>query len=89
MELPDIEKIELQDLDRWFSTLVDVLNYDFGQIEDAVIALDNQLTNVDTAPIQYLKNSLNRLVDNLNTSYAMIGNELRSMDERIKVLEDQ
>ncbi len=88
MELPDIQRIEMQDLDRWFTTMVDVLNYNFGQIEAAVVALDNELTTIDTSPIQYLKNSLNKLVDNLNASFEKITTTMMEMDKRISALED-
>jgi hypothetical protein len=88
VELPDIQKIELQDLDRWFSTLVDKINYDLQLVEGAVIALDNQLSTIDTAPIQYLKTSLDGLVDDLNKGFERISIELDSMDKRISNLEE-
>ena len=86
MELPDIKQVELQSLDQWFSTLVDTVNYDLQTIEGAVVALEDKLTTVDTAPIQYLKDSLNELVKDLNSSFSAINDAISSLDERISAL---
>jgi hypothetical protein len=86
VELPELKQVEIQTLDQWFSTLVDTVNYDLQQIESAVVALADMLTTVDTAPIQYLKDSLNELVKNLNANFSKISDEISSMDERISAL---
>lgn len=88
MELPNIKQVELQTLDQWFSTLVDTVNYDLQTIQAALVTLGQQvsLTTVDTAPIQYLKDSLNELVSNLNDSFSTINDAISSLDERITAL---
>ncbi len=87
MELPEIKKVQMQDLDRWFTTLVDSVNYDFQEVSKLVLGLQDNLATIDTAPIQYLKNALDGLVDSLNNSFSAIKNELESMDRRLKSLE--
>jgi hypothetical protein len=88
VELPNIKQVELQTLDQWFSTLVDTVNYDLQTIQAALVTLGQQvsLTTVDTAPIQYLKDSLNELVSNLNDSFSTINDAISSLDERITAL---
>ena len=86
MALPKIEQIELQYLDQWFANLVDAINYDLTKIEGAVVALSMQLTNIDTAPIQYLKDSLNNLVKDINNGFETIDNQFRALDSRIKAI---
>lgn len=88
MELVNLKKMELQNLDQWFATLVDTLNYDIGLINGAVGSLTKNLTTVDTAPIQYLKESLNKLIIDLNESFEVIGDTFDSLDERITALEE-
>jgi hypothetical protein len=83
MALPKIEPIELQYLDLWFANIVDTINYDLGQIEVAVPALSMMLTTVDTAPIQYLKDSLTRLVATLNQGFEQIDDRMRKIESRI------
>jgi flagellar capping protein FliD len=77
MALP---KVELHDLNNWFSNLVDNINYDLEKIEVAVPALNMVLTTIDTAPIQYLKDSLDKMIDGVNKS-------LSDMESRLKALE--
>lgn len=85
--LPNIENVEMQYLDLWFANIVDTINYDLTQIETAVPALAQLLTNVDTAPIQYLKDSLDNLVKNVNKGFDQINDQFRSLDSRIESLE--
>jgi hypothetical protein len=80
MALPKIKPVDLQYLDNWFSNVVDALNYDLGKIEDAVPTLDMVLTNIDTAPIQYLRDSLNKLVEDINVGFEQIDNRLRDIE---------
>ena len=84
MALPEIEKIELQYMDQWFSNVVDTVNYDLNQIEGAVGALSMKLTNIDAAPIQYLRDSLNGLVTNINKAFNKIDDQFSSLESRIK-----
>ncbi len=86
MALPDIEDVELQFMDQWFSNLVDAVNYDFQLVEGAVVALTDKLTTIDTAPIAYLNDSLKNLVKNINSAFGMIDKRLEEMDSRIKQL---
>lgn len=85
--LPKIDSVEMQYLDLWFANIVDTINYDLTKIESAVPALAQQLTNVDTAPIQYLKDSLDQLVKNVNKGFDQINDKFRSLDSRIESLE--
>lgn len=85
--LPSIDRVEMQYLDLWFANIVDTINYDLGQIEVAVPALAQQLTTVDTAPIQYLRDSLDKLVDGVNKGFVEINEKFRSLDSRIEALE--
>jgi len=88
VELPDLKEVEIQTLDQWFSTLVDTINYDLQTVQTALVTLGQNvsLTTVDTAPIQYLKDSLNELVRNINSSFSEIGTAISSLDERITAL---
>lgn len=79
--------MQLQNLDQWFSTLVDTLNFDLQTIEGAVVALSTKLTSIDTPPIQFLKDSLNELVSDLNKGFNEISEKLSSLDERVSALE--
>lgn len=90
MELPELKKIQMQDLDRWFTTLSDGINYNLQEIQAAVPALttNKALSTIDTAPVQYLKNALDGLVDNLNKNLGGLSAEFAKMDKRIKSLED-
>ena len=91
MELPEIKKIQMQDLDRWFSTLTDGLNYNLQEIEKALpssLGANKNLSTIDTPPIQYLKNALDELVSNLNKNLGGLSAEFAKMDKRIKSLED-
>lgn len=85
-KLPKIENIEMQYLDLWFANIVDTINYDLGQIETAVPALAQLLTNIDTAPIKYLKDSLDNLVKSINQGFEQINDKFRSLDSRIESL---
>lgn len=87
MALPRIEKVELQFMDQWFANVVDTFNHDMQLIEGQVVALANQLTTFDTAPIAYLNDSLNKLVKNVNDGFGMIDKRLGEMDSRLKRLE--
>lgn len=80
MALPEIREVDLQYLNQWMSNLVDIINYDLNKIESAVPALSQVLTNTDPAPIQYLRDSLNELVNSLNSAFKQI-------DDRFRVLE--
>lgn len=80
MALPKLELIELQYIDLWFSNLVDNINYDLGKIEDAVPALDTILTTIDTSPVQYLRNSLDNLVNSINEAFEQIDTRLRALE---------
>jgi len=82
MALPEMDKIDLQYLDSWFANLVDTLNYDIQKIEEEVPTLAMVLTNIDTAPIQYLKESLDKLIKSMNEAFKQI-------DERLSALEDK
>ena len=84
MALPKIEPIDLQYLDLWCSGIVDTLNYDLDKIEGAVPILDKVLTTVDTAPIQYLKDSLTKLVDNINEGFEQIEDRLGKIESQIQ-----
>lgn len=84
MALPKLENVELHYLDLWFANLVDIINYDLGKIEDEVPTLDMVLTNVDTAPIQYLKDSLDGLITNLNEVFEEIDNRLQLIESRLE-----
>lgn len=86
MALPKIDRVELQYLDQWFANIVDTINYDLGKIEGAVPALNKVLTNVDTAPIQYLRDSLDKLVDNINKGFEQIDDRLGKIESDIKTL---
>ena len=81
MALPKLEPVELHYLDLWFANIVDTINYDLGKIEGAVPALSMVLTNVDTAPIQYLKDSLDGLVKNVNAAFEQIENRLKGLEQ--------
>jgi len=85
-ELPKVEYVDLHYMNVWFSTLVDNLNFDIGQIESAVSALAMQLNTLDTAPIQYLEDSIDKLVDNINKGFEQIEDRFRSFDERLRRL---
>lgn len=83
-ELADIEEVELQYMDQWFSNLVDTLNYDLQQIMSAAGSLTpDNLTTVDTSPIAYLTASMNKLVGTVNANFDMINKQLQEMDSRI------
>ena len=82
MALPEIKEIELTLLDNWFSNLIDTLNFDLGQVTGQIPALDAIITNIDSAPIKYLKDSLDDLVSSLNESFKQI-------DERLSKIEGQ
>lgn len=84
MALPKIESVELHYLDLWFANIVDIINYDLGKIEDEVPALSMVLTNVDTAPIQYLRDSLDKLVDNINQGFEQIDDRLRKIELQLQ-----
>ena len=83
MALPNLEPVDLHYLDLWFANIVDAINYDLGKIEDAVPALSMVLTTMDTAPIQYLRESLDKLVDNINKGFAEIENRLKAIESRL------
>ena len=87
MATPKLEQIELQYLDLWFANIVDTLNYDLGKIEIAVPALSMVLTNLDTAPIQYLKDSFTKLVDNINDAFEQIDDRLGKIESQLKTLQ--
>ena len=89
MALPKIESIDLQYLDLWFANIVDAVNYDLTQIETAVPALSMLLTSLDTAPIEYLKESLSKLVENINQGFMQIDDRLRDMESRIETIESK
>lgn len=82
MALPKLDPVDLHYLDLWLSNIADVINYDLGKIEVAVPTLSMILTNIDTPPIQYLRDSLEKLVDNVNNGFEQI-------DERLKKMESQ
>ncbi len=84
MALPKIDSIELQYLDLWFANIVDAINYDLGQIENAIPALNMILTNIDTAPIQYLKDSFTKLVDNINKGFEQIDDRLSKIESQMQ-----
>ena len=86
MELPNISEIELQYLDQWFSNIVDTINFDLQKIEGAVVALNMQLTNLDAAPIQSLKDALNGLVEDLNEGFAQVGEQFDLLDKRLTAI---
>jgi hypothetical protein len=82
--LTNLKKVELQYLDQWFSTLVDSTNYNIGQIQIAVPVLNMLLTNLDTAPIKYLRESLDKLVDNIDEAFQQFDLRLRKIEEEMK-----
>jgi hypothetical protein len=81
--LPNVERINIEILDQWFSVLIDTLNYDLGQIQTEVPTLVDLLTYIDTAPIAYLKDSLNDLVNNINKAFSDIDERLRMIESKI------
>lgn len=85
----NLKKVEIQTLDQWFSTLVDTINYDLQIVQNSLVALGQQvsLTTVDTAPIQYLKDSLNELVENLNNNFSDKREAIVSLEDRVNALE--
>jgi uncharacterized phage infection (PIP) family protein YhgE len=85
-ELPKLKEVQLQYMDQWFSNLVDTMNTNLANIETAVVALSMQLTNLDTAPFQYLRDSLNELVNNVNDGFDKIQAEFKTLDSRIKAI---
>lgn len=89
MEHLNLKKVEIQTLDQWFSTLVDTINYDLQIVQNSLVALGQQvsLTTVDTAPIQYLKDSLNELVENLNNNFSDKREAIVSLEDRVNALE--
>lgn len=86
VELPKLKDVQLQYMDQWFSNLVDTMNTNLANIEAAVVALSMQLTNLDTSPFQYLRDSLHEMVDNINTGFDKIENEFKSLDARLKAI---
>lgn len=82
MALPEVKEIDLKYLDGWMSNLVDTINYDLAKIEGEVPTLNQVLTNADTAPIQYLRDSLNDLVNNINAGFEQIDDRLRTLESR-------
>lgn len=84
MALPDLNKVELQYLNNWFSNLVDTLNYNLGKIEDEVVTLDKVLVTIDTAPIDYLRDSLNDIVLSINKGFEQIEERLSKLEARSK-----
>jgi hypothetical protein len=89
MALPNIDQIELQYLDIWFSNIVDTMNYDLGLIQNAVPALTSPLITLDTAPIQYLRDSFDKLTNVLNQGFEQIYNEIESLKSRVSALENK
>lgn len=87
MELPNINEVQLQTLDQWLSNIVDTFNYDMDKLAIAVPALAMLLTNFDPAPVQYLKDAINQIVNDVNEGFSAISDEIRSLDERITALE--
>ncbi len=87
MALPNLDEIELQYLDQWFSNLVDTVNFDLSQIEAQVVALNKMLTNIDAAPIKYLKDSLDSLVKNLNKGFKQIDDKFSAIDAKMNAME--
>ncbi len=83
MALPKIDPVELHYLDLWFANIVDTINYDLGKIEGAVPALNMVLTNIDTAPIQYLTNSLDELVKSMNAGFEQVEQSFNSIESRL------
>lgn len=86
VELPKLKEVQLQYMDQWFSNLVDTMNTNLANIEAAVMALSMQLTNLDTAPFQYLRDSLNELVNNVNDGFEKIQDEFKTLDSRLKAI---
>lgn len=82
-----LKEVEIHELNQWFSNIVDTINFDLGKIEGAVPSLVNILTNIDTAPIAYLKDSLDELVKSLNKGFEQINDKFQSLDSRLKILE--
>ena len=80
----DINQIEIQYLDRWFANIVDNSNFNIDQIVIAVPALENVLQTLDTAPIEYLKDSLNTLVTEITGALDKINDKITDLDVRLK-----
>lgn len=61
MALLDDSQLNINNLEQWFSNIVDIINAN----NDALIAndpgLDQQLTYVDTAPIEDIKDAIKAL----------------------------
>lgn len=83
-ELPKLKQVDIKNLDQWFANLTDNINYDLGKIEGAVPALVKVLTNIDTAPIKYLKDSLDDLVNNMNKAIEQIDQRFRALEAEMK-----
>ena len=84
MALPKIEPIETHHLDSWFAGIVDTLNYNLSKIEGSVPSLNKVLTTVDTAPIQHLKDSMTKLMDNINNGFDKIEDRLSKIESQIQ-----
>lgn len=89
MVRPEVDQIQLQYLDLWFANIVDTSNYNWQLIESAVPALALQLSTLDTAPIQYLRDSFDKLTIVLNEAFGLITNEIDSLKSRISALENR
>lgn len=87
MALTRIDDIETHTMNQWFANLVDTLNYDLEKIMGAVSGLENALTAVDTAPIDYLTESLAQLVTNVNDNFDIINERLDELESRLDNLE--
>lgn len=73
MELPNID---LQNLNRWFSNVVDTVNFDLSQIQIVVPDLNMLLTNLDTPPVEDFNDSLTKLVKSINDGFSQIQKRL-------------
>jgi predicted nucleic acid-binding Zn-ribbon protein len=82
-----IKYVSVQIIDNWFTNLVDTINYDLGQIEDQVPALADLLTTIDTVPIQYFREELRKLVDNINTNIDDINARLDSIESKLSSIQ--
>lgn len=80
MALPSIKDVDIHYINNWFSNFVDNSNFNINKIEGAVVTLDKVLNTIDTAPIQYLTDSLNNLVSDINMAFKEIESRLKNLE---------
>ena len=61
MALLDQNEININNIEQWFSNIVDIVNANYDVLIDNDPGLDKLLTYLDTAPIQDIKNAFKAL----------------------------